>query len=428
MISNSRIILISLILYLFSSIQSSSAVENVRCSGDRTGFSLQLVEYIEKKQISKVDQDLEMQALKDRKVNLLAQLDVIDFELNAQTSYTKSRNSFGSSEKRDVKNTNNSISATMAFSKEERLKKEKTRVQIKSLEKQIILKNFRHRQETLKNLLDIINLRYQIDNANLKLPVIESQIEYLNMLRSLGTPQTKELTDAELEKLRIKNELVNLEAKLNVEKSKLTSEINDAFELTELPISAPIKTQTPLGHCVFIDPDHQIKRLNLREQEINLEIAQVKRIPKLQLEFSLSSKDYHPGAHANNASMGVSLSAPLFDGGVLKSQINEAQQNYSLAKKDFAVHKIKFEKKASNFFALESSLMRSLIQAKTQIENNYEQMKELSERQSAGFSVFRELSERKLQQYELAAISRDIKGKLLAFCSDHLENFVEYSR
>ena len=72
--------------------------------------------------------------------------------------------------------------------------------------------------------------------------------------------------------------------------------------------------------------------------------------------------------------------------------------------------------------------MRSLIQAKTQIENNYEQMKELSERQSAGFSVFRELSERKLQQYELAAISRDIEGKLLAFWSDHLENFVEYSR
>ena len=428
MISSSRKILISLILYLFSPSQSSSAVENVRCGGDRTGFILQLVEYIDKKQISKVNHNLEIQALKDKKVNLLSQLDVIDFELNAQTSYTKSRNSLGSSEEIDVKNTNNTISATMAFSKEEQLKKEKVRIQTKSIEKQIILQNLRHRQETVKNLLDIITLRYQIVNANLKLPVIESQIEYFNMLRILGTPQIKELTDAELEKLRIKNELVNLEAKLDVEKSKLTSVTSDAFQFTELPIIVPIAPQTQLDHCLLIDPDHQIKNFGLTEQELNLEIAKVKRIPKLQLEFSLSSKDYHSGAHANNASMGVSLSSPLFDGAVLKSQINEAQQNYDLAKKDFAVHKIKFEKKASNFFALESSLMRSLIQAKTQIENNFEQMKELSERQSAGFSVFRELSERKLQQYELAAISRDIEGKLLAFWSDHLENFVEYSR
>ena len=420
--------IITLIFYLFSSTQSSSAGENVRCSGDRTDFTLQLFEYIEKKQISKIDQNLEIQALKDRKANLVSQLDVIDFELNAQTSYTKSRNSFGSSEKTDVKNTSNSISATMAFSKEEKLKKEKTRVQIKSLEKQIILKNLRHKQETLKNLLDIFNLRYQIENANLKLPVIESQVEYFNMLRSLGTPQIKELTDAELKKLRVKNELVNLEAKLNIEKSKLITAESDEFELAELPIFTPIESQTPLGNCVLIDPEHQIKKLNLTEQELNLEIARVKRIPRLKLEFSVSSKDYHAGAHANNASMGVSLSAPIFDGGVLKSQIIEAQQNYNLAKKDLAIHKIKFEKKASNFFALELSLVRSLIQAETQIENNYEQIEELRERQSAGFSVFRELSERKLQQYELAAIYRDIEGKLLAFWSDHLENFIEYSR
>ena len=31
------------------------------------------------------------------------------------------------------------------------------------------------------------------------------------------------------------------------------------------------------------------------------------------------------------------------------SQVADAQQNYDLAKKDFEVHKIKFDKKASNF-------------------------------------------------------------------------------
>ena len=84
--------------------------------------------------------------------------------------------------------------------------------------------------------------------------------------------------------------------------------------------------------------------------------------------------------------------------------------------------------KLSNFFALEASLVRSLLQAKTQTENNIEQIQELTERQNAGFSVFREMSERKLQQFELAAIYRDIAGKLLVFWSDHLENFVEHAR
>ena len=139
----------------------------------------------------------------------------------------------------------------------------------------------------------------------------------------------------------------------------------------------------------------------------------------------MTSKDYHSGVHANNASVGLSLSGPLMDGGISASQVADAQQNYDLAKKDFEVHTIKFDKKASNFSGLETSLMRSLLQAKAQIESNKEQIQELTERQVAGFSVFPELSERKLQQIELTAISRDIEGRLLIFWSNHLENFIE---
>ena len=419
---------ILLFFYLFSSFQSSVASDMSSCGGKRTDFILELIEYIDKKQISKAQHDLEFQALRDKKTKLLSQLGVVDFALNAQTSYTKSLNSFGSPEERDVKNTDNSISAVLGFSKQEQLKKKKAKIQIKSLEKQIVLLTLRQKQEILKNLLEIINLRYQLDNVSLKLPVVESQIEYFNMLGKVGAPQIKDLTNAELEKLRINNELVNLEAKLDVEVSKLASENDDGFSFVELPSYAAIDPAEKLSYCALIDPDYQIKKLTLEEQLLSLELTRAQRFPKLKLEFSFTSKDYHSGAHANSASGGVSLSAPLLDGGVLTSQIREAQRNYELALKDFAVHKLEFDKKASNFFGLEASLVRSLLQAKTQIENNIEQIQELTERQKAGFSVFREISERKLQQYELAAIYRDIAGKLLVFWSDHLENFVEHAR
>ena len=417
-----------LILYIFLPFQSSVASDASSCGGTRTEFILELIEYIDKKEISKSEHGLESQALQNKKATLLLQLGLVNVELNAQTSYTKSLNSLGSSEERDIKNTDNSVSATMEFSKEERLKKKKTKVQIKSLEKQIVLSNLRQKQETLANLLEIINLRYQLDNASLKLPVVESQIEYFNMLGKLGTPQTKDLTDAELEKLRINNELVNLEAKLDVEMSKLASVNGDALSFIELPSYVPIDPDEKLDYCALIDPDYQIKKLTLDEQRLNLQLTRAQRFPRLKLELGLTSKDYHSGAHANNASAGVSLSAPLLDGGVLASQIGEAQRNYDLAQKEFIVHTLKFEKKASNFFALETSLMRSLLQAETQIENNIERIQELTERQNAGFSVFREMSERRLQQFELDAIYRDIAGKLLVFWADHLENFVEHTK
>ena len=116
-------LVISLIFYLFLPFQSSFAVYISSCDSVRTDYILELFEYIEKKQISKIDHDLEIQALRDKKASLLSQLRIIDFELNAQSSYTKSINSLGSIEERDIKNTDFTISAVTTFTKEKQLKK-----------------------------------------------------------------------------------------------------------------------------------------------------------------------------------------------------------------------------------------------------------------------------------------------------------------
>ena len=68
-------------------------------------------------------------------------------------------------------------------------------------------------------------------------------------------------------------------------------------------------------------------------------------------------------------------------------------------------------------------MVRSINQADEQIQNNDEEINELIERSEAGFSVFADLSQRKLQQVELLAISIDLKGRLASFWVDYLENF-----
>ena len=125
------------------------------------------------------------------------------------------------------------------------------------------LATFRNKTETLLNLLDMINLKYQIDNSLLKLSIIEKQIEYYNMLKIIGTPQIKQLTDAELEKLRVDNELVNLEAKLGLEKSKLVSPDDDALLIEKFPLHPPIDPKSQIKFCALLDPEQQIKNLIL---------------------------------------------------------------------------------------------------------------------------------------------------------------------
>ena len=78
----------------------------------------------------------------------------------------------------------------------------------------------------------------------------------------------------------------------------------------------------------------------------------------------------------------------------------------------------------SNFKILEQSLIRSILQANEQLQNNDEEIKELLERSDAGFSVFADLSQRKLQQVELLAISIDLKSRLVSFWVDYFENFI----
>ena len=122
---------------------------------------------------------------------------------------------------------------------------------------------------------------------------------------------------------------------------------------------------------------------------------------------------------------GVSLTAPLYSGGAIRTAISRSERQHDLSIIDLKVHEKEFEKRQSNFIELERSLTRSVKQAEEQIRKNEIEIQELIERGDAGFSVFADLSERKLQQIELLGISLDLENRLTSFWVDYLENFIE---
>ena len=141
------------------------------------------------------------------------------------------------------------------------------------------------------------------------------------------------------------------------------------------------------------------------------QLAKSKKIPVATLSFGLGTSDYHSGASQNNVSAGITITGPLYAGGNIEARITDAERKHNLSMLDLSRHQAQFQKKRENFVALEHSLFRSIKQAREQARRNEAEIQELIERGDAGFSVFADLSQRKLQRLELNAIVLDLEER-----------------
>ena len=73
---------------------------------------------------------------------------------------------------------------------------------------------------------------------------------------------------------------------------------------------------------------------------------------------------------------------------------------------------------------MENSYFRSYSQAETQLTKNLQKIKELEERGISGYSVFTDLTERKLQNLELKSILIDLENRILTFWAEYIENLM----
>jgi outer membrane protein TolC len=299
----------------------------------------------------------------------------------------------------------------------------------KSLQRNLEYKQLaitRQQGDAMSHLLKIFNLESLYLNASRKLPIVFEQIEYYKLRQKIGAYNVRELSRAEMSKLKIENEITNLKARIDVELSKLASpETLSLRDLTNIPKFQYQFTEVPQFDCNFYDPELEIKQLDVEIKKIERDIARAEGLPTANLAFGISSKDYHPGAHANNYSIGLSVSGPLYSGGNNNARLVSAERKLHLAFMELSAHKEKFKKKRTNFLSLEKSLLRSIEQAQKQLEANELEIDELIVRQNAGFSVFEDLSERKLQRVELDGISFDLHNRLASFWVTYLENLSE---
>ena len=423
---SSLILILVLLTNLINPSSSSAVIKSDNCLNSRSKFFLSLSEYIYEKNIRLDGQEIELAQILNEIAALEDQIKTYPAEINAKVGYSSSASGFGDPDPIRSKDSEISVSLSVPISAEKRL----TDVKIKkSLQKSLEYRNLlllRQHSAALSHLLTIFNLETLHFNALKKLPIVFDQIEYYKLRQKIGAYNVRELSRAEMSKLKIENEIINLKARIDVELSELISPERLYFDnLPDIPKLQNIYPKSPEYDCGFHDPEVILKKLETEIKDIELKIARSSATPSANIAIGIASKDYHSGSHANNYSIGLAVSGPLYSGGKIEARIKNAERKLQLAEKDLATHKEKFEKKRVNFLLLESSLLRSIEQARRQIVANDSEIKELIERKNAGFSVFEDLSERKLQRVELNGILFDLSNRLASFWVSYLENISE---
>ncbi|MDA9672298.1 TolC family protein [Alphaproteobacteria bacterium] len=407
-------------------VSSSPALAEGKCESWRSVEILSLRDFLLRQEITLIGQNEEIIRLENQTKSVENELATNSFRVNAETQYSKAVNGLGTSTESDTKKSTYDLSLSAPFSIESSLLKKRLRLTLRKNNAYLSLLKIRQQSEVMSQLMTILNLHDLLDNAKTKLPIIKKQIDYYLLLKKIGSSNVQKLSQAELSKLKAENEIINLESKIEVELSKI--DLDPTLMLPEFAKMPRMKFSVENSSkviCSFVDPERALKQLDVQISDLSVQLAKSKKMPTGSLSIGLGSTDYHSGAHSNDYSVGFSISAPLYAGGTINAGILEAESAHRLSILDLRVHRKKFQKKYSNFFSLESSLIRSIAQAKEQLNSNEAELAELIERGDAGSSVFADLTERQLQRIELHGILYDLENRLASFWSNYLENFIE---
>ena len=177
--------------------------------------------YLNQFQLTIIGQNADEARAESRVLSLKEAMDVNRLEINANTEYSGIINSLDSNEESSTVSTGLNLSISMPLSVEQSLTRQKQKLSLIKAKSELALLRLRQQSEVMLQILKIQKLSHLINNSKRKLPIIEEQIEYYKLRQKIGKSNVKELSQAELSKLKAENEVINLESRIGVELSKL---------------------------------------------------------------------------------------------------------------------------------------------------------------------------------------------------------------
>ena len=414
---------LSVILLLVFS--SSAIASTTNCSKYREDELLQILQRLKVEDIRLRGQEIEILALENEIIELNSISEQKEISVDIKSQYKHSGTGLYADDRATTNYSEQQLSANYLASISQLNKRSADTAKVDLAQAKLASKKLIHDGQLLQKTIEIKKLTTVLELTETKLPFINSKIDYYELLGELSTGGFKELADAELDKIKISNEINNLVSRIQLESASFNSQ-----DLLLKIISEELQFSEKLIHpnlappCNFVDIETAKKDKEITIAEYTLLQSENNRLPSVSISSSLSSRDYHSGAQKNNFSFGVGLTVPLYDGGVTSSDVMIKKQRLALLQKEkyqlIEQHIIKLD----NFTTLEQAIIASMLESREKINKLDGEIKELLERQKMGQSNFEELITKQIQKIDIEIISEELWTRLVDVWASHWENLV----
>lgn len=411
-----------ILLLVFS---SSAIASTINCSKFREDELLLLLQRLKIENVGLRGQDIEILALENEIKELNSILDQEQISLDLKSQYKHSSTGLYADDRATTNFSDQQLSASYLASISMINKRDADTAKVELAEAKLTNKKLIHDGQLLQKTIEIKKLKTVLGLTETKLPFVKNKIDYYELLGELSSGGFKELADAELDKIKIRNELNNLESRIQLESAsfnfpKLSLElVSGELQLSDKLINSPLAPP-----CNFVDLETAQKNKEITIAEHTLLQSENNRLPSLSISSSVTNRDYHSGAQKNSFSIGVGLTVPLYDGGSNSSDLMVKRQQLALLKKErlqsLEQHKIKLD----NFTTLEQAIIASISETREKTDKLNGEIKELLERQEMGQSNFEELITKQIQKIDIEIISEELWTRLVGVWASHWENLV----
>ena len=361
-----------------------------------------------------------------QELNLIdSQLKLKNFSLDFNTEYKNSLTGFDAPDHASTKYSEQNITVKQVFSASKIREKKinAARKAVTSLKLSRLINQ--HRIETVKKILEIKKLKEILSLTEAKLPLIQEKIEYYTLLGDLSADGFRQLAEAELSKIKLENEISNLQSRIILESDSFVGGTGTIKNINYSVTSELVyQTVNLISPCNFYDKETELQNLEIKLAREQVKQARESHLPSVSFSSRLSSRDYHSGAHKNNFSVGAGVSFPLFDGGHSNAEVQESLNRLRYLEqeaKDLREnHRIKYK----NLLTIELTIIASIRESREKIIKLKKEISELQNRGNFGQTVFEQLVTKKLQKTEIMIIVVELRSRLRQLWADHWENLI----
>ena len=225
---------------------------------------------------------------------------------------------------------------------------------------------------------DVVSSKDALETYKLELSLIKSQLNNIKQKFNLGLVPKTDLLESQAQKDLSISKVLSAETELLIAIEKLSEVIDSTdYNTQKLPSTTPFPV--PVGNVDYWEQlalknnlSIKIKRMSSDSARENINVQRAGHFPIIELTASATDLD-SDNANVQDGrtdTIGLSLTLPLFSGGLTNSKVKEAQYSFLAVKKQLDHEQKQVKRKTRELFFLIMSSIKQLKAAQVALSSS----------------------------------------------------------